>query len=358
MNSCASDDEEVLSASTNENDESGSFFSFDESGSVGSGSDFESVCSPSEDGANSSCSEHVSPVTFEDLPSELLLKILNFVPRRELLTSVKRVSRTLSDLTTDASLWRRVNFGDSYKAAEVAKILRLFKDSIRSVKLQAGEDLAETLINLITSGIPFDEVVIDQNKTNVSLNDSFLLFQLSRKIKALSLNSFKLPTVPEDFPFNTLPRLSLVSLDLYQCSDLRDTEVQVIVSCCPRLELLNIDFVEHLSNESLVSIADGLENLKALYIDGEDIDDYGYVYLLDRKPDLSAFGVSFARQMGDRSFFKFWRMSRLQYLKVRHGDLLTKAGILGTFVRGHFPLLKTLNLDCTSGRDIEYTDTQ
>ncbi len=297
-------------------------------------------------GPTSRCNEQQVSATFQDLPDLPMLKILKFLSWRDLFTSVRHVSFALHDLATDASLWRHVDFGKFYRADELAQVLRRFKDSIRTIKLEANKDFPETLAKILESGITFDEITIKENYIGTtSFHTPSLALDLAGKTKTLALRRFKLPVLPSNFTFATLPRLtSLVSLDLSDCTLVCDKWIRMVVVCCPKLELLNLDGVRVLSNKSVMAIANGLDHLKALFIQGDAVVDDAFAYLFDKKPLLTAFGASQAMLMGDHSFVKFWQMSKLQYLRVGLALEVTEAAILGTFQRGRFPHLKTLNL--------------
>jgi hypothetical protein len=73
--------------------------------------------------------------TFDELPEEVIVNILSFIPSRVLLTTVSLVNQKLRRLVNDSTLWNHVNFYFNDSPSFISNVLSRFKNCIRSVAL-------------------------------------------------------------------------------------------------------------------------------------------------------------------------------------------------------------------------------
>ncbi len=183
-----------------------------------------------------------APKTFDELPEELILRILSFLPSRCLLRDVSLVSRNLNRLVNDSSLWDRVHFHRSDSPEYVAAVLARFKNTVRSVTLASWKDevTRKKIDNMKESKIAFEEIHLHLNHCRLDLQ---LVFQLlCESTRILYLDSGTTPRVYLPDYVDALPKSNIVSL--YLCFARLDNKVlKMVVAACPKLELLDVGHV-------------------------------------------------------------------------------------------------------------------
>jgi hypothetical protein len=294
------------------------------------------------------------PTTLNDLPAELLLKILSFVPGRALLSTVPLVSQKFSTLVKDASLWEHVYFHSADSPGYISSVLARFKDSIRTVTLESnGADGTEKINLLVDSKIAFEQVhFITDGKSGWAF-DLDLVFQLlgeSTRVLSFREQLRQCQVMFSRDPFirlqprvQVLPETQLVSLDLSATSDVNDGMIAAIVSSCSNLELLHLGHCGALyTGAGIRAIADGLPNLVSFFSSQFKDEDEAYRYLLSKKPGLAAFGFVGSSHPLPRTVAHMPRMTELQYLQLVCP--LDGKTLRAMFENANFPQLKSLGL--------------
>jgi hypothetical protein len=260
---------------------------------------------------------------FDELPEEVMLNILGFVPSRALGSTVSLVSRTLCRLVNTSSLWNDVRFNPTDSPGYVSAVLARFMFLIRSITLWSGcGELTEKISVLIGSKIPFEEIHLVADDVDSLEMDICHVFQLvgeSTRIlsfRLLNQNFYVFRSRMRLPPDGHVPCKShLISLDLSAMTNIDDRMVEVIVASCPNLELLHIGHSPRYSSVGVRAIADGLPNLTSVYLGGEGDEEYIYHYLLSRRPCLSAFCWESTFEGLSGTAGQIGRMRDLQYLK-------------------------------------------
>jgi hypothetical protein len=286
----------------------------------------------------------------DELPEEVIVKILSFLPRQALLTSVPLVSRKLNRLSKDSSLWTHVHFRFNDSPRYIAAVLARFKNSILSVTVFAVEtEVPEKIRVLRKSKITFEEVHFITPDDHPHWLDIRQVFQLRsvRNVSFLPLDpsspSFG-PIIPSPRVYD-LPKTQLTSLDLSAVYGVDDRMMKAIVKSCPELKLLYIGYRSSYTSVGVRAIADGLPNLTAVSLKGEKGDDDDYRYLLSKKPGLTAVGLRFcynSRAPLLLTAAQLSRMSDLQHLQV--DGFLDAKTVRVMFLNGNFEKLRTLQL--------------
>ncbi len=288
---------------------------------------------------------------FEDLPEEFIVKILSFVPSRDLLATVSRVNWRMNRLVKTSSLWKHVHFQATDLPGYIAEVLARFSDSIRSVTLDTNQDEeTEKIRVLVDSRIVFEEVGIVLCGAVFEGDEDFdfpRMFQLLggsttafsyRQVHSTRHRRF-IMTVPPDV--NLTPKPKLTSLDLSDEAEIDDRVIEVIVASCPELELLRLG-VHTYTSVGVRAIADGLPNLTCVSFSGCHGKDESIAYLLSRKPGLLAFGLAnMDVASAPRTVAQLSRMANLQHLQLKVVNCST---IQAVFENRDFRQLKTLGL--------------
>jgi hypothetical protein len=215
------------------------------------------------------------PKTFDNLPEEVILNILRFVPSRALLSTVAFVSQKLGRIVDDYSLWNQVHFHLSDAPEFIAAVLARFANSVRSVTLwSGGVGASEKIRALIESKSSFEEIHVhlvktrDYSRTSDLGLCSQLLSGCTRGLYLPRLDGPGHDPILEIPPSVHMSRNSqhLTSLDLSAFRGIDERIVTAIVASCPQLELLHLgEFrVYDTIPNVCVTIADGLPNLASV----------------------------------------------------------------------------------------------
>jgi hypothetical protein len=304
--------------------------------------------------------ESASPVpastTFDDLPEEVVVNILRFIPSRALLTTVSLVNGELSRLVNESRLWHHIHFRATDSCKYIAAVLARFRNSVRSVTIQCRK--FEVILKvgvLIGSQIAFEEVcfIVVGAFSEEEFDIHLVLQELGDSTKTLSFGepcSSSLSIRPmSDLPPGVRVQLKprLLSLDLSTVSDgLDDEMIKAIVASCPQLELLHIG--HHGSSYTSVgirSIADGLPNLVSVILVDSTHDNEACRYLLSKRPGLSALGLELRGILDVQTAVQISQMRDLQYLHIMRSCWIGSADHLkAVFENATFGHLKSLRL--------------
>lgn len=281
---------------------------------------------------------------FDDLPEEVIVNILSFIPGRDLLTTVSLVSQKLNRLVNELSLWNHVKFYHDDSPRYIAALLARFKMAIRSVFLAStGVAIVWKIRRLRESKIDFEEIELcTDHIPNLDLTVVFQLLSESTKILSVhhpGNSNIRLPPNGQG-----LPKTNLTSLVLDADSCVNDNVIEAIVASCPELELLKVGEDAHYTDVGLRAIANGLPNLISLFLNGSDNTDESIQYLLSRKPGLAAFSLIGTWGTLPRTAAQISQMRNLQYIRLwKHR--LDGGTIQAMFRNANFGQLKTLLLE-------------
>ena len=144
----------------------------------------------------------------------------------------------------------------------------------------------------------------------------------------------------------------LTDLNLFHCRNLHSKGLMTLAESCQNLQVLNIDEVTYLSDESVNLFLDLRgPHLKQLSIDGESLSDESFKNFL-KMINLEFLSISFADSLGSGGLASISRLSRLEWLKIRRGAELEPETFVAAFSEGHLRNLLHLNLsECSKLND-------
>ena len=143
----------------------------------------------------------------------------------------------------------------------------------------------------------------------------------------------------------------LTDLNLFHCRNLHSRGLMTLADCCHNLQVLNIDEVNYLSDESVNVFLDLRgPHLKQLTIDGESLSDESFTNF-SKMINLESLSISFADNMGPRGLAAISQLSRLEWLKIRRGAQLEPDHFVSAFSLGRLSDLLYLNLSECSKLD-------
>jgi len=145
----------------------------------------------------------------------------------------------------------------------------------------------------------------------------------------------------------------LNSLNLFACKNLNSVGLQVIADGCPSLEIINIDEVNYLSDDSFIYfISKTKDRLLQFVIDGESLTDKSFSAFGDLRK-LQLLSISFADNMGSEGLLAISKLSNLEYLQIRRGYDLRPLDFVRTFDNKRLEKLLFLNLsECSKLSDL------
>ena len=126
----------------------------------------------------------------------------------------------------------------------------------------------------------------------------------------------------------------LTDLNLFHCRNLHSKGLMTLAESCQNLQVLNIDEVTYLSDESVNLFLDLRgPHLKQLSIDGESLSDESFKNFL-KMINLEFLSISFADSLGAAGLSSISRLSKLEWLKIRRGAELEPEAFVSAFNEG------------------------
>ena len=143
----------------------------------------------------------------------------------------------------------------------------------------------------------------------------------------------------------------MTDLNLFHCRNLDSKGLMTLSESCQNLQVLNIDEVTYLSDESVNLFLDLRgPHLKQLSIDGESLSDESFKNF-GKMINLESLSISFAENMDSAGLASISRLSKLEWLKIYLGCEIEGEAFVAAFSEGHLGNLLHLNLTYCSGLD-------
>jgi len=307
-------------------------------------------------------------IVVTDLPDEVWLRVLGFLDQSELCT-FSLVSKYFLRLCRDPSLWQTISLvGDAIAATEdVVGLIKRCK-FLTEFSVQARDDsdvLLETLCascpQLKCLDVKFCQCLTPGQLQQVS--DHCLGLESLNLEGTGCLNndgdshemegSNTCHCSPSDSFSASLGRFSrLKELNLFLCKNLNSEGLDQIARGCDNLESLNIDEVNYLSDESMLSLIHHRRHtLRKLWLDGESLTDKSFSRLGDLGC-LNLLSISFADFMQGPGLDSVSRLENLEWLRIRRGAELQPPDFVSAFGHGKLKKLTTLDLsECSNLSD-------
>jgi len=305
---------------------------------------------------------------FLGLPDEVWLKVFSFMCQGELCV-ISLVSKHFLRLSRDPSLWLSlVLIGDALSDTERVQSLVKRCTFLVEFSIQARDD-ADVLIQCLCDFCP------QLKKLEIKFCQSVLPFQLQQltencpKVEAINLEgtgclnddgdshemegSNRCLCNPEDSFSIILGRFTnLTDLNLFLCKNLNSKGLEQIAKHCLVLESLNIDEVNYLNDDSMITLIKERQNtLKKLWIDGESFTDNSFSQMGKLKK-LELLSISFADSMKSEGLAGISQLANLDWLRIRRGAELLSSDFVTAFDGGKLKKLTTLDLsECSNLHD-------
>ena len=279
--------------------------------------------------------------TFQDLPDELILKIVSYSKEKDLI-SCGQVSKRIRNICQDSSLWVTVNLEKKIVKTELLE--HILNKECKSLNLNYSTILGSLSLD---NQSQLRELNLEDCSTNVRVVEEILASCCSLQ-KLVMPDSSMTPKMAASICQN---RKTLQILDLYQCDGDQPGYLQII-KCCQELKELDLQngFCDKgLSDECLEFIAKHVsQNVEILDLSDLCISDNHVKVLLSRCKKIKTLRLC-ATMITDASL-KIIRQKlniTLNELSLRintneHEDFWSFTGLLEL---KYMPRLKILNLD-------------
>ncbi|XP_040915635.1 S-phase kinase-associated protein 2 [Toxotes jaculatrix] len=291
--------------------------------------------------------ESVSGISWDRLPDELLLKILFYLPLRDLLR-MSIVCKRWHRLVFDESLWHSVDLeGLTHMGAALQQVLKT-----RVQRLRCPRSFVEELH--FTGTGPLQIVQMDLSSSIIPTSALESIICRCRLLEYLSLEGLQL----SDAIINSLAKNpNLLQLNLSGCSGFSAPAVADMLGSCTSIEQLNISWCQFSSNhvKSVVNnLSSGVTHLNLSgYRESMTLDDVKA--LVVRCPQIITLDLSDSTLLMADSFPVLAQLQSLLHLSLSrcyhiHLAALTDLGkmfpllshldVFGLMHDGHLPTLK------------------
>ena len=285
----------------------------------------------------------------EQLPDEVCLKILQFVPQRELVLLMK-VCWRWKRLCNDSVLWRNIEMNCSdpnwlhklnciaslhpnirslllygnnniynppIQCSPTTKELRLPPDwvwtnleGLHSLKLHFCQREVVDLIPEIFRHCPHIRVLACEGSREFSIETHFTAcMQEDRRYTELS---FAHSTTLEDASF---------------CGAVQST---AFIGCIRCLRSLNLDGIPFLTDKGVLSVLTHCPNLLTLALDGEQLTDTAACFIGDSLA-LRSLSISFCNNLTDEALISFCKLKTLDTLSLKKGQNFSDCSFVRLF---------------------------
>jgi len=269
------------------------------------------------------------------LPDEIWLRILAFLTQEELCVA-GLVCRGMLHLTRDPTLWTRVSLLEDAVASTDCVVGLLHRVPLLTEFRITRRDDSEELLAALALHCPRLarlEVVFCQPISYSSLAGLVrgcpALHTLNLQFTGL-LNKYEdqqeregstgCLSCPEQESFCYLlgQFRQLADLNLFTCN-LHSSGLELLATHCTNLTKLNIDEVQHLSDESFNNLIEVRgPSLKMLELEGESLSDESFVNF-HKMRQLERLSISFCENLGPAGLHSIAKIANLEWLKLRYG---------------------------------------
>ena len=290
-------------------------------------------------------------LNFQDLPDEVVLKILSFSETKDLITC-GQVSKRIRRISHDGTLWVTTNFKKKIVKTELLEMI--LGKGCRILNL-----CHSTILGSLSSNIKSQLIVLkflSQSEESVCENTMDVLEELLLSCCSLQHlvmeDVFLTPKMAGSICKNgkTLQTLNLSG------SYLDETDLPKIIKCCQELKKVDLAYVQ---DTDLISIDKYFEflaenmppNVEKLNLAGNLIIDNEVKTLLSRCNKIQALNLE-ATQITDDSFINIKKHLNLTLeelsMSISRNEFISFYGLLEL---KSMPRLKILNLDYENGDD-------
>ena len=279
---------------------------------------------------------------FSRLPDELYLKIFRYLTHAEVCTCMQ-VCQKWNSLCNDDSLWREVKVGYGKLAGEsvLSKLASNFP-RIKGLTILSTELEARMSSKNFTCGENewrrFENL---ESVTFISCPRGLLDSIQGLVVSCPKLQCFKCECSSGFSQKHLLslfqPSRSYVELSFAHCTQIDDVSIYRALlnpntSCLKRLEILNLDGVEFLSDIGIRGILEKCPVLRSLSLDGEQLtDEIGNSIGSNYYQTLEHLSISYCDNLTDSTLRSLGKLKNLQSLYMKRGPLFTNSGFVSLF---------------------------
>lgn len=313
---------------------------------------------------------HSVAISLTDLPGEILLKILQFVPQLQLATLVASVNRRLRDVALDPRLWMTVDFTSfgNWTLPSPASFRRFLRRCPYLRALRVNSPAFDYEVLLDTRKYCPDLICLDLS-ANCDLDaqeikDAVLTRDSSGKLWDLqelclqgvtnfSADFFR-PKTDDNMPDVLQTITNIQTLDLSYNDYLSENFIDYILPCCRKLEKIRLGEVRHVTSIGVAKLLECINStLTELTLDGEQLRDAA-LRSIGNAHELRMLHISFCDELTDDGLMCLRPLGKLQSLQLRKGSAFTNECILKLFAlcpngTGPFPELSVLDLTECAG---------
>jgi len=302
------------------------------------------------------------------LPPEIWIKIVSYLSPREL-CDLCLVNWRFRSIALDPVLWTRINI-QSDAVADTETVVNLIKSCylLAELSLRCRDDIS-TILGAVAKyckkvkrlDVRFCPILTFKDLENLSLNCRSLehldlectgclnrdrdLHEREGSTECACITSNSFASLLTKFE-------SLSSLHLFACKNLNSQGFRQIADCCPNLEMINVDEINYLDDDSFIYFISKTRNkLKQFWLDGESLSDKSFSVFGDLQK-LELLSISFADSMGSKGLKSISRLSNLEWLKIRRGSSLLASDFFLAFSENKLSKLICLDLsECSTLTD-------
>ena len=289
---------------------------------------------------------------FQDLPDELILKVLSFSEPKDLITS-GQVSKRLRRISYDNSLWQRVNLSEKIVKTELLEIilekgcksLDLSNSVIfGSLRMHHKSQLRDVYLSICNLYI-YDQNIVVLEKILASCCSLEKL-----EIRGLTITPKMASSICQN-------EKTLQKLDLYHSFG-DESRYLKIIKCCQELKEVElssciaiVDDYEEISDDCIQSIVKLISpNIEMLDLSDLDVRDNHVKILLGRCKKIKALHLGGATLITDHSLTSVKENLNLtlEKLSFYYNDRISVTGLLEL---KSMPRLKSLRIEAKSEKD-------
>lgn len=208
---------------------------------------------------------------FDVIPSELTIKILSYIPLKELYLNVALVCKTWKDFALSPILWQHLDTQDTQLMTSECLTYIICKHCslLKSLDLRYNDNICHLDMLAIAKACPL-------------LQDLTLSFcgEIHRTVKIFAQNCLSLQHLNiegsniTDNCLKHLAALPLKSLNVSHCIHLTDEGLKFITSSCKNLIAINFDGVQWITDSAVfVLVQNCYQTLERLWLDGDNLTD-------------------------------------------------------------------------------------
>lgn len=266
-------------------------------------------------------------MNINDLPPELLLHIMSYIPQRDLIISVNRVCTSWNELCLSQSLWTRVHYFETYKnivepldhfynVQHYVKYLSIDASCLHQVFLYyrqlkflnatsllitdtMQEARADSFFENLTTRFP--NLTSLRCTVSVRINMRQCLRDLCKlNLETIYITSYHLVSLDDDLLYFINKQPHLKHLFLYGWYKLRDETIAKILDGFPNISSVDL-YIKYISSNAFTT-STKYTQLSNVAIHSELLDNDGLKSLLERSNDLTSLNIQECKKISDEGF--------------------------------------------------------